>query len=65
MTKDDAHAVVYFQLAAENGYPEGMYNLATMYDNGFGIKPNRKFAKQWFEKACEAGFEEACKILEK
>ena len=34
--KDDAKAFLYFQLAAENGSPEGMYNLGAMYDNGFG-----------------------------
>ena len=48
--KDDAKAFLYFQLAAENGSPEGMYNLGAMYDNGFGTKRNRKFATQWFKK---------------
>jgi raw score 9.87 len=61
--KDDAKAFLYFQLAAENGSPEGMYNLGAMYDNGFGTKRNRKFATQWFKKSCEAGYEKACEML--
>ena len=50
-------------IAAETDSPEGMYNLGAMYDNGFGTKRNRKFATQWFKKACEAGYEKACEML--
>ena len=53
-----------FQLPpAENGSPEGMYNLGAMYDNGFGTKRNSKLADQWFKKSCEAGYEKACEML--
>lgn len=56
--KDDSKAFLYYQLAASNDSPEGMYNLAMMYENGFGTKRNRKLADEWYKKAYEAGFEE-------
>ena len=57
--KDDSKAFLYYQFAASNDSPEGMYNLAMMYENGFGTKRNRKLADEWYKKAYEAGFEEA------
>ncbi|HEV2987271.1 MAG TPA: SEL1-like repeat protein [Candidatus Angelobacter sp.] len=32
-----------------------MYNLGAMYDNGEGVKRDYQKAREWYEKAAEAG----------
>ena len=31
-----------------------------MYKNGYGVKQDKKIAKEWFGKACDGGFQVGC-----
>ena len=31
-----------------------------MYEEGQGIPKNRKFAKEWYKKACDNGLQQGC-----
>ena len=42
-----------------------MNELGIMFAEGYGVEPNMEFAKEWWEKAAEAGSEEAKQNLEK
>jgi TPR repeat protein len=54
-----AEAVKWFAKAAGKGYPPAMFDLGHCYENGYGVKPNRTIALEWYIKASEAGYEEA------
>ena len=43
------------QALAEKGNAEAMYNLALMYQAGFGTEENPELAYQWYRKAADAG----------
>jgi TPR repeat protein len=51
--KDEAQAVKMFRAAAEHGLPEGAFNLATMYDRGWGVAQDYSMARKWYAKASE------------
>jgi len=36
-----------------------------MYEEGQGIPKNRKFAKEWYKKACDNGFQDGCTACRK
>ncbi|MDR1724873.1 MAG: sel1 repeat family protein [Bacteroidales bacterium] len=54
-----AEAVKWFAKSAGQGYAPAMFDLGHCYENGYGVKPNRQTALQWYIKASEAGHEEA------
>ncbi|MDR0790070.1 MAG: sel1 repeat family protein [Bacteroidales bacterium] len=54
-----AEAVKWFAKAAGQGYAPAMFDLGHCYENGYGVKPNRTTALEWYIKASEAGYDEA------
>ena len=57
--KDMAKAFEWFKQAAENGYSDGINNLALCYMYGRGTEKNYEEAVEWLEKAVEADHAEA------
>ena len=57
--KDDGKAFECFRKAGELGDPNGMSNLALMYENGQGVKEDQAQALTWFRRAADAGNSEA------
>ena len=53
--EDDATAVYWYQLAAEQNFPLAMRNLANMYAGGHGVPFDEALAESWFERAAEMG----------
>jgi TPR repeat protein len=53
--KNFENAVHWWTLAAEQGDPEGQYNLALMYSKGKGIRQDWQLAFRWFLAAAEQG----------
>jgi len=46
-------AVVWYMDMAKNGDAEAQYNLGTVYETGFGVKPDPAQAVDWYSKAAE------------
>ena len=46
--------------AAIQGEAEAQHNLGSMYYKGEGVTQNTATAKEWFNKACDDGFENSC-----
>lgn len=42
-------------LLAEKGDMEAQYNLGLMYEQGYGVTPDKRKAAAWFEKAARKG----------
>jgi len=53
--EDDATAVHWYQLAADQNFPLAMRNLANMYAGGHGVIFDKDQAEFWYQKAAEAG----------
>ena len=57
--KDDAEAVKWYRLAAEQGLANAQHNLGVMYDNGRGVPQDDAEAVKWYRLAAEQGFANA------
>ena len=55
VSKDDAEAVRWYRLAAEQGLALAQDNLGWMYQNGLGIEQNYTEAVNWYRKAADQG----------
>ena len=53
--QDDAEAVKWYRLAADQGIAEAQNNLGVMYGNGKGVIEDDKEAAKWYRKAAELG----------
>jgi TPR repeat protein len=53
--EDDATAVHWYQLAADQNLPLAMRNLANMYAGGYGVPFDQALAESWYEKAARMG----------
>ncbi len=60
--EEDKKALKYTRLAAMRGDAEAIYNLAVMYDEGAGIRQDRKFADRLYKVSASKGFELAKKV---
>eukprot|EP00040_Diaphanoeca_grandis_P011336 m.58012 g.58012 ORF g.58012 m.58012 type:complete len:271 (-) comp22485_c1_seq1:657-1469(-) len=49
------HAFKYFKLAADQGHPAAMFNLAAMFENGHGVQKNRVLAFTLCKMAADQG----------
>lgn len=49
-----------FEDLASKGDAVSQYNLGLMYYNGKGVRQDKKIAKEWFGKACDAGIQKGC-----
>ena len=52
-------AFEYYIEAAKEGHPAALYNLGKLYENGYGIKRNKPFAKKLYCAAASLGDDEA------
>ena len=57
--EDDAEAVRWYRLAAEQGLASAQLNLGVMYANGEGVLKDNAEAARWFRQAAEQGLTEA------
>ena len=46
----------WFRKAAEQGSPEGQYNLGLMYRQGLGVQKNEREAEKWIGLARAQGY---------
>ncbi len=53
VARDDAKAVEWYRLAAEQGYVPAQYNLGVCYANGKGVARDDAAAVKWYAKAAE------------
>ena len=53
--EDDAEAVRWYRLAAEQGDDVGQLNLGFMYGNGDGVPEDDVFAYMWFNLSAAQG----------
>jgi len=53
--EDDAEAVRWFRLAAEQGGATAQYNLGLMYGDGEGVLEDKAEAVRWYRLAGEQG----------
>ena len=57
--EDDAEAVRWYRLAAEQEHASAQYNLGFMYANGDGVPKDLLFAYMWFNLSAAQGNETA------
>ena len=62
--EDDAEAVKWYRLSADQGYAWAQYNLGWMYANGRGVPEDRVSAYMWFNLAASQGHGNARKSKE-
>ena len=53
--QDDAEAVRWYRLAAEQGHADAQSNLGVMYDTGRGVPQDDAEAVRWYRLAAEQG----------
>ena len=56
-------ALAIWVKAAEAGDTNAMFNLGLLYDNGQGVAQDYGKAREWYQKAAEAGNTDAKKAL--
>lgn len=45
----------WYKLASKQGHADAQYNLAFLYEVGWGVTKNRKKAAKWYALAAEQG----------
>ena len=55
MERNDADAVTWYRLAAKQGYREGLYRLAGLYECGRGVAQDLEAAFSFYGQAAEQG----------
>jgi hypothetical protein len=55
VTENDAEAVKWYRLAADQGRSDGQYILGVMYANGEGVPESKVDAYFWFNLAAAQG----------
>ena len=59
MSQDDAKAVKWYRLAAEQGHASAQYNLGVRYANGKGVSQDDAKAVKWYRLAAAGGIASA------
>lgn len=59
-SKDYESAFKIIDELAKSGDTKTQIALGVMYDNGNGVKQNKKLAKEWCGKACDGGEQLGC-----
>jgi TPR repeat protein len=49
--KNEAEAVIWFRLAAEQGMTGSQMTLGMIYEQGLGVEKDETEAKKWYQKA--------------
>lgn len=65
LLQDDAEAVRWYRLAAEQGYPAAQTNLGVMYAKGDGVLQDNVQAHMRGNIGCALGHENGCKLRER
>ena len=65
MPQDDAEAVRWYRLAAEQGVPDAQFNLGIMYADGEGVPQDNATAYMWLNLATASGYEDVQGLGEK
>ena len=60
---DASKSIVWYNRAAEQGYPNSIYNLGIRYWFGDGVDKNEERAVQYFQEASELNFPDALLLL--
>ena len=60
---DDAEALKWYGLAANQGHAEAQFNLGVMHANGWGVPMNDAEAAKYYRLAAESGFVQAMTSL--
>ncbi len=55
--KDYANAKFWWEKAANKSVPEAQYNLATLYEKGWGVQQDPEKAALWYQRAAETAME--------
>lgn len=63
VTEDNAEAVRWYEMAAQQGLPLAMRNLGNQYATGHGVPFDLEAAKQWYERAAAAGDQQSAALL--
>ena len=63
--KDQAEAVKWYRMAAEQGIADAAFELAKCYRFGIGVRRNRTTASRWLHKAAEHGHAKAMVLVGK
>jgi hypothetical protein len=53
--KDYGQALTWYRMAARSGSADAMNNLGVLYQNGWGVTPDREEAARWYRQAAAAG----------
>ena len=63
--EDATTAFNWFLKGAEAGHVLGMFNVASMLEDGNGTKRDLKKAKYWYQQAAARGYEPAIEALKR
>ena len=55
--KDYVNAKFWWEKAANENVPEAQYNLATLYEKGWGVKQDPEKAALWYQRAAETAMQ--------
>ncbi len=55
IARDYAEALRWYQLAAAQGYPAALFNVAVFHEKGLGIPVDEAAAIHWYKRAQAAG----------
>jgi len=63
--KDYANAKFWWEKAANENVPEAQYNLATLYEKGWGVQQDPEKAALWYQRAAETAMEKYLNLYSK
>lgn len=61
--KNAKESVEWYQMAADQGHPLGLFNLGVCYENGYGVIRNREKAIEYYKQAADQGEQKAINAL--
>jgi TPR repeat protein len=64
VAQDDAEAVRWYRLAADQGDAKAQYNIGGCYSKGTGVVQDDAEALRWFRLAADQGLAEAQTLVE-
>ncbi len=64
LTNIHASGLSAMQTACENQIAEACYHFGILYEQGSGVIKDSMKAKEYYLKACEYGYDKACKNFE-
>jgi TPR repeat protein len=65
VAQDHAEALRLFQLAAAQGLPAALFNVAECHEHGQGVPKNKAEAIRWYRRAQAAGYPGAAAALQR